>query len=251
MFMPRTLTYFLFISLLVCSSTSIAQQVLKVGVGNFPPFFIENGNKGIFIEIIDEIFKQLPQYKVEYVFMSNHRILHEINHGESIDVACNIFPESKVKAFLSEPVFRFRDVAISKKTDQIKINTIADLHGKSIAAYQGATELLGDKFKQMTKTNLQYSEHAHPKETTLLMISGKKDIRIGDINIFRYDLNNKHYDKDVSIAHSDFTVHYLWPTVYTHMAFKDPLLKNVVDEVIQKLKLSGTMDKIYAKHKME
>jgi len=249
--MPKILNYLLFISLLFCSTTSIAQQVLKVGVGNFPPFFIENGGKGIFIEIIDEIFKQLPQYKVEYVFMSNHRILHEINHGESIDVACNIFPKSKVKASLSEPIFRFRDVAISKKTDQIKINTISDLQGKSIAAYQGATELLGDKFKQMAKTNLEYSEHAHPKETTLLMISGKKDIRVGDINIFRFDLNNKHYNTYKGIAHSDFTVHYLWPIVYSHMAFKDPLLKNVVNEVIRKLKLSGTMEKIYSKHKME
>lgn len=248
--MPKILNYLLFISLLVCSTTSIAQQVLKIGVGNFPPFFIKDGEKGIFIEIIDEIFKQLPHYKVEYIFMSNHRILHEINHGESIDVACNIFPNSTVNASLSEPIFRFRDVAISKKTDQIKVDNISDLQGKSIAAYQGATELLGDKFKQMAKVNLEYSEHAHPKDTTLLMLSGGKDIRIGDINIFWYDLNNKHYNKYKGIAHSDFTVHYLWPTVYSHMAFKDSLLKNVVDEVIQKLKLSGSIENIYSKYEM-
>ena len=71
--MPKFLNRFLLISLLVCSTTSLAEQILKVGVGNFPPFFIEDEKKGIFIEIIDEIFKQLPQYKVEYIFMSNHR----------------------------------------------------------------------------------------------------------------------------------------------------------------------------------
>ena len=55
--MPNFLNRFLLISLLVCSTTTIAEQILKVGVGNFPPFFIENEKKGIFIEIIDEIFK--------------------------------------------------------------------------------------------------------------------------------------------------------------------------------------------------
>ena len=190
--MLNFLNRFLLISLLVCSTTTIAEQILKVGVGNFPPFFIENEKKGIFIEIIDEIFKQLPQYKVEYISMSNHRIMHEINYGKSIDVACNVFPRSNVNAYLSEPVFRFRDVAVSKKSDFLVVETISDLQGKSIAAYQGATELIGEEFKQMAKANAAYSEHSHPKDTTQLMISGKKDIRIGDINIFWYDLNNKH-----------------------------------------------------------
>jgi len=61
---------------------------------------------------------------------------------------------------------------------------IADLQGLSIAAYQGAKELLGKEFKDMTLTNTNYSEHSQPKETTYLMIAGHKDIRIGDINIF-------------------------------------------------------------------
>jgi len=176
--MSKIITYFFFITLLLCSTTAIAQQVLKVGVGNFPPFFIEKGKKGIFIEIIDEIFKQLPEYEVEYIFMSNNRILHEINYGKSIDVASNIFPSAKVNAYLSEPLFRFRDVAVSKKSAQLEVNNIVDLQGKSIAAYQGAIDLLGDEFKQMAKKNEQYSEHAHPKDTTHLMISGKKDIRL-------------------------------------------------------------------------
>ena len=47
--------------------------------------------------------------------MSNSRILHEINSGELIDVACNIFPDSQVNAYLSDPLFRFKDVAVSEE----------------------------------------------------------------------------------------------------------------------------------------
>jgi polar amino acid transport system substrate-binding protein len=248
--MTKILNHIIFISLLVFSATSIAHQVIKVGVGNFPPFFIEKGNKGIFIELIDEIFKQLPEYKVEYIFMSNSRILHEINSGELIDVACNIFPDSQVNAYLSDPLFRFKDVAVSIKSNQLKVNNISDLQGKSIAAYQGATELLGAEFKQMANENHEYSEHPHPKETTHLMLSGIKDIRIGDINIFRYDLNNKHYNKNVNVNITNFTVHYLWPYIYSHMAFKDQSLKDSVNKVIRELKLNGSLDKIYTEHKM-
>lgn len=248
--MLKTLNLLFVILLLMCSATSKAQQVIKIGVGNFPPFFIEKGNKGIFIEVIDEIFKQLPEYNVEYIFMSNNRILHEINLGKSIDVACNVFPSSKLTAHLSEPIFRYRDVAISKKSAQLKINNTSDLQGKSIAAYQGATELLGENFKKMANTNPEYSEHAHPKDTTQLMLSGKKDIRIGDINIFRYDLNNKHYNKNVNTASSNFTVHYLWPDVYSHMAFKDQRLKDAVNEIIRDLKSSGSLEKIYSNNKV-
>jgi polar amino acid transport system substrate-binding protein len=249
--MQKILTYLLFVCILAYSTTSIAQQVIKVGVGNFPPFFIESDKKGIFIEIIDEIFKQLPQYKVEYKFMSNHRIFHEINNGTSIDVACNVFLNSKLNAYLSEPLFRFRDVAVSKRSAQLDINNISDLQGKSIAAYQGATDFLGDEFKKMANENSEYSEHAHPKDTTQLMLSGKKDIRIGDINIFWYDLNSKYYNKDAGVDHSNFKVHYLWPFIYSHMAFKDESLKNAVNEVIKELKRNGSIEKIYSKYAMQ
>ena len=249
--MLKNLKHILLISLLVLSTHSIAQKLVRIGVGNFPPFFIEKGNKGIFIDVVDKIFKQLPEYKVEYLFMSNHRILHEINYGKLIDVACNIFPNSQVNAYLSEPVFRFRDVAISIKSEQLKVNKISDLQRKSIAAYQGATELLGSEFKKMAEANTEYSEHAHPKDTTLLMVSGKKDIRIGDINIFKYDLNNKYYNENTSVDHTNFTIHYLWPYVYSHMAFKDQSLKDAVNKVIKELKLNGSIEKIYSKYEMQ
>ena len=59
--MLKILNHILFISLLVFSTTSIAQQVIKVGVGNFPPYFIEKGKEGIFIEIIGiYIYEQSP-----------------------------------------------------------------------------------------------------------------------------------------------------------------------------------------------
>ena len=240
--MTKMLTHILFVSSLVFSMTLMANQVIRIGVGNFPPFFIEKDNKGIFIEITDEIFKQFPEYTVQYIFMSNSRLMREINSGKLIDAACNIFPHSEVNAYLSVPIFRYTDVAISKKSSKFTINEISDLQGKSIAAYQGAKELLGSEFKEMALKNPQYSEHPHPKDTTYLMLSDSKDIRVGDINIFWHDLNNKNYEK---IEAEQFKIHSLWPDVFSHIAFKDPILKDAVDKVITELKLKGKIKEIY------
>jgi len=240
----------LFIYSMLCSFYAIAEQELRIGVGNFPPFFVEAEKNGIFIEITDAIFSHFPKYRVKYVFMSNHRLLHEINTGGIIDVACNIFPASKLDAFLSEPVFRYRDVAITRKDDNLTIESVGDLQGKSIAAYQGAKELLGTAFKDVAENNQGYSEHAHPSETTNLLISGNKDVRVGDINIFWHDLKSKHHKNEEKTNVNNYQVHYLWEDIYSHMAFRDQALRDAVNEVIIELHENGTFDQIYKKYRL-
>lgn len=247
--MFKILYRLLLVSLLLSSSFVMAKQDLNIGIGNFPPFFIEEQQQGLFLEITEEIFKQLPEFNVKFIYMSNNRLLHEINSGNRIDVACNIFSDSSVDGFLSAPVFRYTDVAISKNAAKLKINNVSDLQNLSIAAYQGAKELLGEEFKEMALTNPKYSEYSQPKETTYLMIAGQKDIRIGDIHIFLHDLANNHYKSAVKIEEKDFTIHRLWPDVYSHMAFKDEALRNSVNKVIKELTANGTIDAIYLKYK--
>jgi len=250
--MSKKFTLHLFLVLFVLSPLTLAQQVIRVGVGNFPPFFIEKENKGLFLDLTKAIFKEFPEYSVKFIFMSNSRLLHEINSGKILDVACNIFAGSAVNAYLSEPLFRYTDVAVSRKKANLGLTSISDLQGKSIAAYQGATELLGEEFKQIALANAQYSEHSHPKETTFLMVTGSKDVRVGDIHIFWHDLKNEYYKMAGNkLDIKDFTIHHLWPDVYSHMAFKDESLRDSVNEIIQKLTTDGSFERIYAQYKLD
>ena len=249
--MFKTLQRMFIVFVLLFPTLLLAKQELRIGVGNFPPFFIEKSNSGIFLDITREIFQQLPDYDVKFIFMSNNRLLHEINSGKIIDVACNIFSGSEVNGYLSEAVFRYTDVAVSKKNKSVELSSIADLHSYSVAAYQGAKDLLGKEYKDMAVANVRYSEHSQPKDTTYLMASGKKDVRVGDIHIFWDDLQNKFYHDQLQMQKNDFTIHRLWPDVYSHMAFKDSDLRDAVNVVIKHLKQDGTIDKIYAKYQIE
>jgi len=246
----RILLNLLFTGILLLSTLVSAKQELTIGVGNFPPFFIEKEQTGLFLEITEAIFEQLPEYQIKFIFMSNRRLLHEINYGNLIDVACNIFSGSQVKAHLSTPIFRYTDVAVSKKSSQLNINKISDLQNVSIAAYQGATELLGSVFKEMANENPYYSEHSSPRDTTHLLVTGHKDIRIGDIRIFWHDLKNKYYQTGQPVNVNQFSIHRLWPDVYSHIAFKDKSLRNKVNSAIVDLTRKKSFDKIYLKYQL-
>lgn len=227
-----------------------AKQVITIGVGNFPPFFVQKDESGLFLEITQAIFNNLPDYEVSFVFMSNSRLLYEINSGKRIDVACNIMKNADVHAYLSEPIFRYTDVVVSKKTKNFVFKSESDLQNVSIGAYQGAMDLLGDNFKKVAMSNPNYSEHPHPKETTHLLISEKKDVRIGDINIFMHDLKSRFY-KDTDDGNIDnYDIHYLWPYKYSHMAFKDKTLRDAVNVEIKKLTLNGTLTNIYEQYQI-
>ena len=248
--LSRLLFVLVTLSFLLSSSITLANQTLKVGVGNFPPFFIEKDQSGLFIEITQALFNELPEYDIEFIFMSNNRLHHEINTGKMIDVACNIFAESDVNAFLSAPIFRYSDVAVSRKSGKLQINQISDLQNKSITAYQGAMNLLGADFKKVVLENSRYSEHPRPSYSSYLLISGQVEVRIGDINIFWYDLANTYQKIDEKIKPYDYSVHHLWPDVYSHIAFKDESIRDAVNAAITKLNNNGAIRKIYAKYEL-
>lgn len=249
--MCKFLHWCVFVIVFITPSMLQAKQSLNIGVGNFPPFFIQKDESGLFLDITKAIFNNLLEYEITFLFMSNSRLLHEINSGKRIDVACNIFKNSAVDAYLSEPIFRYTDVAISKKTNNLTLNSVSDLHNVSISAYQGAVDLLGEDFKKIAVSNSDYSEHPHPKETTHLLISGQKDVRIGDIHIFYHDLRNKFYKNSENANIDNYDFHYLWPDVYSHMAFKDEALRDAVNVEIKKLALDGTFAKIYQQYEIQ
>ncbi len=223
---------------------------LQIGVGNFEPFFEEKDERGLFMELTREIFSLLPQYNISFVFMSNHRLLFEIREGNKLDVACNIFARSESNAFLSLPVYRYKDVAISKRNDKLSITSISDLGNYSIAAYQGAKKLLGHDFEAMASSNRYYSEHALPSDTTMRLVSGESEVRIGDYYIFLNDIEHRRH-KQRGVKLSDYEIHPLWPMVFSHMAFKDENLRDEVNEAIQILLDNGSIDQIYRRFELE
>ncbi len=78
------------------------------------------------------------------------------------------------------------------------------------------------------------------------MVKGRKDVRIGDIFIFLYDINRPLHKGKVTA--DDFAVHRLFPDVYTHMGFKDKKICDEFNHAIKEIKADGTYEAVYKKY---
>ncbi len=99
----------------------------------------------------------------------------------------------------------------------------------------------------MARSNNRYQEHKQPATTTFYLVRGRKDVRIGDINIFYHDISDAKYIGKVSIK--NFSIHKLWPDVHSFMATNDEKLRNEINSAIKIIKADGSYDLLYQKYK--
>ena len=244
-----TMPVFLALSALILTPllTPVVQaKDLKIGVGNFPPYFSEKGNTGLFTDLILETFKLMPQHQLKSVVpMSNYRLIVELNEGR-VDGSANIFSDAKITGCRSDPIFRYSDVAVSRKDRNLNIYAISDLKGKSIITYQGAHTFLGNPFQQVTSVEpTMYREVSQPSDQAGLLASGKFDVSVGDMYIF---LNSVQTWSDARYTTDHFTIHRLFPDIYSHMAFQDQALCDEFNVALRTIKKNGTYEAVYAQY---
>lgn len=231
--------------------TDAKAELLKVGVVNFEPYANRQSESGVHVDIIKAIFQHLPSYELKFVYLANHRLEASIVNGQ-LDVASNIFSsltllDDSQGPYLSQPLFQFKDAAISFKESSLKIDQISDLKGRRIAAYQGATETLGQAYRDTVLANDGYAEFYLALSTTALLLKKRVDVRIGDVNVFYHDLALLEGNGRRRVE--DFDVKFLWPDIYTHMAFGRRDLRDKVNVIIERLNMTGEIERIHERYR--
>jgi ABC-type amino acid transport substrate-binding protein len=237
----------LFIGMLAFAFTPMLYaKDLKIAVGNFSPYFDEKGGGGLFTELILETFKLLPKYNLKILApMSNYRLIVELNEGR-VDGAANIFTDEKITGCRSDPIFRYTDVAVTRKDSKFQITSFADLKGKSIITYQGAHVFLGKRFQMVTSKDSQmYREVSHPLDQARHLASGKFDVSIGDKYIFLKSIQSW---ADPKYTSDSFEFHHLFPETYSHMAFRDQSLCDEFNTALRTIKSNGSYEAIYTQY---
>ncbi|HXA47041.1 MAG TPA: transporter substrate-binding domain-containing protein [Burkholderiaceae bacterium] len=242
---PHAMHRFFAVTMLVSAMALLPRamaQELKIGVGNFKPYF--DGNTGLFTDLIVEVFKEMPQYqtKISPTPMSNYRLLEELNAG-AIDGAANIFLGDKINGCLSEPFFRYDDVVITLKKRKIIINSIADLKDKSIITYQNAKLFQPKEFAQIVdaKPALYHETPIQTNQVKMLALE-RVQVSVGDAYIF---LDSLKEWKASPYKASDFEFHRVLPANSTYMAFRDPKLCAEFNRAAAKIKENGRYEAIY------
>lgn len=217
---------------------------ISIAMGNFEPYFIEHNESGIFTEIIDKVFSKMPHHRPKYSWgRSNNRLWVDFSEGK-LDGVSNLFDSVKLKACRTDPIFRFRDIAISNKKDNLTINTIGDLEGKNIVTFQGAKAFFGKQFNSVIKTD-RYREVAKPHWQAKALFTHQADVSVGDMFIF---LDSIKTERSISLTPQGFSYHDIFPAIYSRMGFRDKKVCKEFNEALKIIKNSGEYEKVYHKY---
>ena len=215
---------------------------LVIGLGRISPYYIEKGDTGIFTDLIKKTFAYLPEYKLKFLYgMSNKRLWSELKVGR-IDGAPNIKDFVKFDGCRSALIFRFSDIAVTWKERNIVLNSISDLSGKSIVAFQGAKNVYGNEFKRIAQST-SYRELATTREQPIILAAGRADVSVSDLYIFLDKLKTFKSDR---LTPKHFTFHKILPIDQSRMGFRNPKICKIFNDALKKLKKSGEYEAIYA-----
>ncbi len=224
--------------MLAAAFASAANAQVKVGFGQDKPPFVSD-NKGIEVSIVEEIGRRTGT-AIAPVFMSNLRLQKSLGDGE-IDVAASV-PESK-DYIVSSPFISFNNGAFTLKSAGIRLDSLGELRGKSIVAWQNARGDLGAEFTQAVADNAAYKEIPSQLNQVKMFLSGRADAIVIDKDIFSWHVKSEGAEFKKTV--DDYEFHKIIPG-YTHLylGFRRQDLRDQFDKALQAMNEDGTYRKI-------
>ena len=232
------------LSLFMVNATVAAEVKVAVGLA-LPPYIIEESNNGIEVDIL----RQSLLYSgntVKLVFLPFVRVPWSIGVGHA-DAALTVNESSAVKdVCYSDSHISYQNVAVSLKSRNIKVTSLADLSNLSVVAFQNATTYMGADFAAMARNNGKYVECAHQDGQVKMLFSMRADVVIIDINIFKY-LRQQLQAMGDNVS-AEVAIHEIFaPTPY-RVAFKSKALCDAFNDGLKKLKSDGKYNAIVEKY---
>lgn len=227
----------------VVTSGSPAPYVLKDAQGNLD---------GQNIALLKEIFKRLPQYKVEYSITEFKSLFLGLDSGRYQIVANNFAktPERQKKYLYSTPIYENRYVVVVSPNSGIKkIESFDDLAGKTTVS-EGAgnnIQIAQEEYNKNNpdkKINIKYASLSLADELRQVE-DGKFDFVIVDQPIYGYYKKTAGL-KAKALTTSEEFERQLHDQSYSYFGFAqgEEQLRDDVNEALQEIISDGTSKKI-------
>ncbi len=224
------------IFILATAFSSYAKDITLLAGLSLPPYIIQEENKGMEYDIIKESLA-LKGHNLTLKYVPFVRIVVDYKNN---DGAITINESSGATGNYSDVVITYQNSAISLKEKGITVNTIADLKGKNIVAFQNATKYLGPEFAEVAMANPKYAEQGQQDLQVKMLYSGRSDVIVSDVNIFKY-YRNKVTGMDTS---ADIVYHEIFQGVDYKVLFNDAAIRDDFNAGLAELKSSGRYDEI-------
>jgi polar amino acid transport system substrate-binding protein len=220
------------------SRAKTATLLVAIPLDN-PPYVMENGSRGFEPDLVR---RALRGYQVRFV-QKPYRELEIALRKRQVDVALPIQITEK-GLFYSNGVVTFRNFAITKRADALKIDSVADLENHPVLTWQDAYLELGEEFKGLFSPKApqrrNYIEFADQREQVRQFWKGKDQVIVIDRNIFNY------FTKDLGYSPGKATFHSIFPRITSfRVGFKDAAVRDEFARRLAKLRKSGEYAELF------
>jgi polar amino acid transport system substrate-binding protein len=217
---------------------------VRVGMGlPRPPYLLDSGVEGLEYEIAEAALAA-GGYSMVAVIVPPVRGLSMQRAGQ-VDALLSVDEGIGGTDFFSEPYLTFQNVAITLASRGLQIKSIEDLAKYSVAGFQNANVILGERFKAMTTRNPNYTEYSRQITQPNLLFSSKVDAVVGDQRIFRYftgQIDPKVY------AGQAVTTHPIFPLNPRKAVFKNAAVRDRFNAGLKVIQTNGVYEAIVKKY---
>ena len=204
-----------------------------------PPYIVQEQVSGIELDIIKAAFAT-QNINVNFIHMPLGRILNGYTSmkAEGVTLAPAEFQENNI--VLSTPYISYQNVVVSLKESELLVEELAALQGKRVAAFQLASSLLGDEYRESIAACKHYVEVADQEKQIRLLFEQKVDALVIDKNIFYYYWHNQTdgiFNKDVQLSH-------IFPERRYRAGFRNQQLADVFNSGLSQIIATGQYQNI-------
>lgn len=224
-----------------------AERTLTVAISpDLPPYVMQHATEGIEVEILQ---RTLPGYTLRFVALPYAELQTAVPKGRA-DVTVGVQHFSDDGVFYSRDFVTFVNAAIVKKAAGIEIDSIADLAGHTVIAWEDAYLELGDQFKRLFAPGgpqrQNYVEVGHQKKQVREFWRAPEAVVVIDRAIFNY------FSRELGHSTDDVVFHALFPPVTDFkVGFKEAALRDAFDRALVELCRSGGYDEILKRYQVE
>jgi len=225
----RCPSIFIIIVLILNSYSVLAVDRFNVVVGfSKPPYVIQENNSGFEIELVRNVLASMGK-TTKFVYTAYERTPKMLAVKEIDAVMTTNNKTIPYQSKLSDVYINYQNVVISLKSKHLKINSIDDLAAFSVASFQNADKVLGEKFGNAVKKSPLFLQIKHQSQQPLLLLKGRIDVIVIDKNIFNYLVAEIGIQNPENI----FSFYPIFPKSPYKMAFKDSANVQVFNQVLK------------------
>lgn len=231
-------SFWRYISLMLLSNLAFAADkppsVSMSASDTIAPYFLDE-HHGLQYELVQSILHSAGLRLDRLVLAPNFRSLRLLSQAE---VDCFINAQSGLNGmYYSQPYHSFHNVVAVRTDSALKIETVADLNGLSVAGFQDAKQFLGADFLHFAQDNPRYVEVPNQLNQVNMLLRGRVDaivIEEGILSWYWNELVKKSLQES-----PQFTIFPIFSPIELRIACLDPKLTESLNQGISSMRASA------------